>query len=283
MATIIPRKQGKGVSYQVKVRLQGFPTRSATFARKTDALRWASSAETHLREARHFSRDGAFQHTLSDLVTRYEREILPRNPKNAANLFRQLEWWRSQLGDLSLAAVTPAKIAGCRDRLLTVPTARGKRRSPSTVVRYLAALSHAFSIAMREWGWTDDNPLRKVSKPKEPRGRVRFLDDGERDGLLHACRASDNSLLYPIVVLAIAIGMRRGELMHLSWRQIDFTRNTITLHETKNGERRAVPLVGLARELLDDLHHNCVATPTWSFRAPQSRSRSTSQELGGPP
>lgn len=121
-------------------------------------------------------------------------------------------------------------------------------------MRYLAALSHAFSIAMREWGWTDDNPLRKVSKPKEPRGRVRFLDDGERDGLLHACRASDSSLLYPIVVLAIATGMRRGELMHLSWRQIDFTRNRITLHETKNGERHAVPLVGLARELIHELH-----------------------------
>jgi integrase len=85
---------------------------------------------------------------------------------------------------------------------------------------------------------------------------VRFLDDDERDGLLRACRASENSLLYPIVVLAIATGMRRGELMHLSWRQIDFTRNTITLHETKNGERHAVPLVGLARELLDDLHDN---------------------------
>jgi len=110
-------------------------------------------------------------------------------------------------------------------------------------VRYLAALSHAFSIAIREWGWTDDSPLRKVGKPKEPRGRVRFLDDRERECLLEACRASGSPLLYPIVVLAIATGMRRGELLHLRWDQVDFTRNIITLHETKNGERRAIPLV----------------------------------------
>ena len=35
------------------------------------------------------------------------------------------------------------------------------------------------SVAVKEWGWLDDSPMRKVSKPKEPRGRVRFLDDEE--------------------------------------------------------------------------------------------------------
>src|SRR6476620_10473300 len=111
---------------------------------------------------------------------RYQREVLPRVPKNAKNLRPQLDWWRSQLGDLNLAAVTPSKIAECRERLLTPPTARGKLRSPATAVRYLAVLSHAFSVALREWDWVNDNPLRKVIKPKEPRGRVRFLDDDER-------------------------------------------------------------------------------------------------------
>ncbi len=94
---------------------------------------------------------------------------------------------------------------------------------------------------MREWGWVTENPVRRINKPKEPRGRVRFLDDDERARLLQACRGSANPLLYPIVVLAIATGMRRGELLPLRWNQVDFTRNTITLHETKNGERRAIP------------------------------------------
>lgn len=42
MATIVSRKTRKGAFYQVKVRLKGFPTQCATFARKTDVARWAS-------------------------------------------------------------------------------------------------------------------------------------------------------------------------------------------------------------------------------------------------
>ena len=249
MPTISSRKTRSGTTYQVKVRLRGLPSRSATFVRKTDAARWASATETHLREARHFP-SGPEHHTLAELIERYQREILPLKPKNAHNLHAHLNWWKSQLGHCGLSELEPSQVAECRDRLLAVPTLRGKLRSPSTAVRYLAALSHAFSVAVREWGWVTDNPLRRVTKPKEPRGRVRFLDDSERERLLKACRASDNALLYPIVVLAIATGMRRGELLHLRWNQVDFTRNTITLHETKNGERRVIPLVGLARELL---------------------------------
>src|SRR5205807_3757080 len=98
MATIVLRKQGKGVTYQVKVRLKDFPSQSATFARKTDAARWASATETHLREARHFPSGDAAQHTLSELVARYQRDILPQKPKNAENQHSQLNWWNAQLG-----------------------------------------------------------------------------------------------------------------------------------------------------------------------------------------
>src|SRR5436190_1855063 len=135
--------------------------------------------------------------------------ILPRKPKNAENQRAQLDWWSAQLGEFKLEEIAPSKLAECRDRLLLTPTASGKPRSPATAVRYLAVLSHAFSIAMREWGWVDNNPLRKVSKPKEPRGRVRYLTEDERARLLAACRESGNRAMYTIVVLALTTGMRR--------------------------------------------------------------------------
>ena len=92
---------------------------------------------------------------------------------------------------------------------------KGTQRTPATVVRYMAALSHAFTIAVNEWGWIEDSPMRKVKKPKEARGRVRSLDDTERAKLLTACKASSNQYLYLCVVLALATGMRQGELMNL--------------------------------------------------------------------
>jgi integrase len=85
-----------------------------------------------------------------------------------------------------------------------------------------------------------------VSKPREPRGRVRFLSDEERYRLLGACRESLNPSLHTIVVLALSTGARRGELLSLCWPDVDLQRGTLTFHETKNRERRTVPLAGQA-------------------------------------
>ncbi|RLT90329.1 MULTISPECIES: tyrosine-type recombinase/integrase [unclassified Ketobacter] len=117
----------------------------------------------------------------------------------------------------------------------------------------MAALSHAFTIASNEWGWLEDNPLRKVRKPVEPRGRVRFLDEEERSKLLTACKQSDCESLYPVVVLALSTGMRQGEILSLEWPQVDLVRGYIYLSDTKNGERRTVPLVSHAKELILEL------------------------------
>lgn len=95
--------------------------------------------------------------------------------------------------------------------------------------------------------------MRKVTKPKEPRGRVRFLCDDERISLLKACKESSNEYLYPVVVLALSTGMRQGEIMNLRWEDIDLFKGRITLHETKNGDRRTVPLKGHALELMQKL------------------------------
>jgi integrase len=103
---------------------------------------------------------------------------------------------------------------------------------------------------VKEWGWVEGNPLTKVTKPKEPRGRVRFLDDDERERFLVACRESASPDLYPAVILALSTGARQQEVLGLRWPQVDLVRRVATLHETKNGERRVLPLAGPALELL---------------------------------
>lgn len=116
--------------------------------------------------------------------------------------------------------------------------------------RYLAALSHALTIAMKAWGWVHDSPMRKGSKLKEPRGRVRFLSNEERQRLLDSCKASRNPYLSTVVVLALPTGARKTELLSLTWRNVDLQRGTVTLHDTKNGERRALYLTGHALTLM---------------------------------
>jgi integrase len=239
------------LTHRAKVRLKGYPEQSATFQRLTDARRWVQSTEAAIREGRHFKTSEAKSHTLGDLVDRYIREVLPRKPKSVAKQAAQLAWWDDQVGQYTLADITPARIAACRDKLAAGISCRGRQRSPSTAVRYMAALSHAFSVAVREWGWLEDNPLRKVTKPKEPRGRVRYLADDERARLLEECRKSESPDLYCAVVLALSTGARRMEILGLRWGQVDFARRAITLLETKNGEIRSLPLVGHAFDLME--------------------------------
>ncbi|MDQ7075030.1 MAG: site-specific integrase [Gammaproteobacteria bacterium] len=256
MASIEKRTSKEGVvSYRVKVRLKGYPIQTASFERRTDAKKWAQQTEVAIREGRHFKTREAKRHTFNELVKRYIKEVVPRKPKAGAyDHSYQLRWWADQIGDCVLADVTAALLTETRDKLANIPTVNGQRAA-ATVNRYLASASHAFTVAVKEWGWLEDSPMRNVSKFKEPRGRVRYLSEEERPRFLAACRESSNPYLYPVVVLALSTGARKMEICSLSWAAIDLKRDApqIVLHETKNGERRVLPLTGHALELVRDL------------------------------
>lgn len=270
MASIEKRQLNpEEVSYRVKIRLKGTPTQTATFKRLTDAKRWAQQTEAAIREGRFFKVAEAKRHTLSEAIERYLKTVMPKKPKAAADQTLQLNWWKTALGQHSLAHLTPALIAEQRDLLASQTTVRKRLRTPATVNRYLAALSHLFTVAIKEWGWMEENPLAKISKLKEPRGRVRFLSDLERVRLLEACQKSANPYLYLIVILCLSTGARKMEILRLRWPDIDFHRKVITLHETKNGERRILPLVGRALETLKEHASKRTLEIDWVFPANQ--------------
>jgi integrase len=252
MGTILERKTSSGeVRYAAQVRLKGSKLQMATFNRKTDAKRWIQQTEAAIREGRHFRTAEAKRRTVAEMVDRYLQDVLPTKSAEAQRKqAAQLAWWRGAIGHLMLADATPRSLSAARDELARTPTSRGGQRSGATVVRYMAALSHVFTIAVREWEWLTVNPMQSVSRPKESRGRVRYLDEDERERLVAACRASKSQHLHSVVVLALSTGMRQGEILGLRWRDVDLERGRITLHETKNDERRVVPLVGPARDLL---------------------------------
>jgi integrase len=184
MASIKERKDKNGKThFQVQVRIKGTPPQYASFKRKTDADRWIQQTEAAIREGRHFKTTEAKKHTLGEMIDRYTRDVLPtKNKKSEKRQGAQLLWWKKQLGSYLLSDVTPAFIAEQRDVLLK-GIKRGKQRN-------MSALSHAFTIAVKEWGWIENSPTSKVTKPREPRGRVRFLDEEERQRLLEACKVS---------------------------------------------------------------------------------------------
>ena len=257
MATIEKRTTNSATSYRAKVRLKGYPTQSATFARLTDAKKWVQDTESAIREGRHFKTSESKKHTIKELVERYIKEILPQKPKSTIDQKTQLGWWKNSIGSFSLADVTPALIIEYRSKLALEKSERkGTKRSNATVNRYCSVLSHAFTIAVKEWNWMQENPMMKIKKLKEPRGRVRFLNDEERERLLEACQESSSPFLYILVVLGISTGARKMEIRSLEWKDVDLNRGMIILHDTKNGERRSLPLVGIAKDLMKAHYKN---------------------------
>lgn len=266
MATIRERIDSTGKkSYHVQIRIQGFPPQTQTFDSKTIAKQWAARVETELRAGRYMPHAEAQRHTVREMLEKYRDDVLtPLKPKEVRNQGPQLDWWISQLGAYSLADLTPSAIAKARDELSQAPFPdKGRKKSrddddpaqkketrtrkPATVVRYMALLSHAFNVAVKEWQWLPESPMAKVKKPKISNQRLRYLSEIEQDRLLAAASLSENRYLHTILITALSTGMRYSEIMNLRWgdvivdEQADF--GLVLLATTKNGEPRGVPLV----------------------------------------
>lgn len=255
MASIDQRKSKDGkIRYRCRVRVRGYPVQTESFDRKTDAVRWGRRIESDIVEGRFFGTNEGRKHTLGDAIERYRREVLIQKPKSAITQSQQLTFWSKQLGDYLVGDITGAQIIEVRQELLQTEFKTGQLYSPTTANKYMAVLSHLFSTACGQWQWLKINPMQHIKRLKEPRGRTRFLSKEELKRLLEACLSSKSEVIYPIVVLAVSTGMRKGEILGLTWGAVDFDHSQILLRDTKNGDQRTVPLAGDAMTLLKELH-----------------------------
>lgn len=251
VASIRAKRRADGtLTYHVQVRVKGSPPVTASFERKTAARRWGEETEAAIREHRYFKVFEARRHTAAEMIDRFMTEVVPNRPTQLRHLESHLPWWRTEIGAHLLSELTPSVLSSARDKLSSGITVRGTKRAPASVLRIMASLAAVLKVAQRDWQWIDSSPMAKISKPVASRGRVRFLSAGERTSLLTACAELGHPYLHTIVVIALSTGMRLGEIMGLRWELVD-VRDSLTighaqLLETKNGERRGVPIAGSA-------------------------------------
>lgn len=246
----IQEKVGKsGVKrFYVTIRLIGQPTRSGVFDRKTDAKIWAAQVESDIRRGRFLPKTAHSKHTLAESIDRYVEEVLPEKAKTTQESdHSRLDFWRRELGHVTLKHLNYEQL----EDIIPAIRASGRGNGDTSIRRHFAVLSHILSMTIR-WGWLAISPIPRVRLPQEPKGRVRFLDNEELSRLLEALYKGDNTALYAAVVLSLATGMRRGELLALTWDRVDLDRGHITLTNTKNGSTRGVPLTGEALMVLKD-------------------------------
>lgn len=244
MATF--RKTPSG-TWQAQVRRNGWPTATRTFRLKAEAQEWAAGVEHDMRRGSFVRRDQAEALTVAQALNRYLAEVTPTKKASTQKGQRsQAKRLIAFFGAYSLAATTADLVAQYRDNRL-----HKDGRAPNTVRVELALLSHLFETAIREWRvGLAANPVRAIRWPSPGSGRDRRLTPREERLLLEACDAYSNPMLGWMVRLAIATGMRAGEIQRITSTDVDLSRRIVRLRDTKNSEARTVPLSYAAATVL---------------------------------
>lgn len=245
--------------WQARITIKGFSSVAKTFTTKADAVAWAKITESEMIRGTFIPRTSA-NIPLKEALARYQTEVTAFKRGASIEALRIAQWKRSSLASRSLADLRPKDFADYRDRRLR------SGKAESTVRLELAIISHLFNIARKEWGCEGlANPVASIRMPIANNERNRVFRPGEEAALLEALTATtrpasghfpdgcQNQHLRPLVELAIATAMRRGELLGLRWENIDLDRRVARLPITKNGRARNVPLSSKAVAILQTL------------------------------
>jgi integrase len=235
-------------SWHYEVRLRGFNVRG-TCLTKTEAKAKRDQTRTDILRGAYLHTAEAQRALVGDLIDKFVEHCLHRYGSYKGKMKAHLDWWKQELGKIRLSNLTPARIIECQNKLHGGVTYRNTPRSGATVNRYCASLSSVFRHGVK-MGWMQSNPMIRVSKLKEGPSRNRFLSREEIDRLFIACENSPNPNLLPVVKIAALTGMRLGEIIGLNLGAIDFSRKIITLEQTKNGDKRLIPISPVLEEVL---------------------------------
>ncbi len=144
--------------------------------------------------------------------------------------------------------------------------------APASVAKEIRHLKRVFQLA-EDRGQLDSHPLRRLKQPKSPRRKVRVYSDGELSRLLRAAQqyeSTRSSVQWTLLIqVCFCTGMRRGELLNITWRDVDFANQSVDVApkkdrrdawewHIKDTDRRTLPLTD---ELLGLLAHHEACQP----------------------
>lgn len=234
--------RGGDISYKVQIRRKGHPSEARRFAALEDARKWQRAREREIDLGVYADRRKAAQHTVGDLVKRYRTEVTPtkRGEREETGRLRALEG--DPIARVNAADLQAHHLHDWMDRRVAADA------SGSTINREINIISHVLTKARKAWGIPVRNVVADIERPKSAPPRDRRISAAELDAI---CAASSSTMLPVVLRLAVATGMRRGELLGLQWEDVDLVGRMAQLRLTKNGDARRVPLSRDAVGLLE--------------------------------
>jgi integrase len=197
--------------------------------------------------------------TFKELAEKYRDQRLVAPSYRAGKKVKGLRDWKEQrrrldkltehFGKMPIRAITYASIERYRNELLDTPVVVKKKggavtrdRSIGDVHRMLSLLRTVLKFAVQS-EWLERNPFSKgeslISMSQEV-ARERVLSTDEQRRLLTACQTTRRRHVYPLILVALDSGCRRGELLKLTWADVDLDRGAlkvISMNAKTNRER----------------------------------------------
>jgi integrase len=144
-----------------------------------------------------------------------------------------------------------------------IQTKLSEGRAPKSVQNYVGLLHGIFVFGARR-GWCSANPAALAEKPRAQArdADIRYLEIEELEALMRAAANDQLGALEAVLYRTAAMtGMRRGELLALRWRDVDWAAGLVRVRRSyTRGEfstpksvrsSRAVPLADLLAAELD--------------------------------
>jgi integrase len=109
-----------------------------------------------------------------------------------------------------------------------------------TTTKKVKQLKRVFQLA-EDRGQLDRHPLRRLKPPKAPKRKIRVFTESECRNLCRAARQREENgspVKWELLIrMGLGTGMRCGELVNATWRDIDFANMTVDVSPKKDGER----------------------------------------------
>lgn len=236
-----------GTGYRVQLYVNG-QRESCVLKTRQEAAQWALQREAELSGRKLPDK------TFGDALDRYEREVAPTHKGAKWEIVRLKSLAKEPLARRKLAGLAGDAFAAWRD-------ARMKQRKPGTVAREMNLMRSVLESARRDWHWLRVNPMADVSWPTTPPGRRRRIAPEEVTAVAKAFGVAGRKLPADTAtqrtglafLFALETAMRAGEIVGLHWRDVRLVEQFVILPETKNGDRREVPLTKRAVAILKAL------------------------------
>jgi len=144
-----------------------------------------------------------------------------------------------------------------------------KSKSPQTVKHVLSLLERVVRHGVKR-GLCDHLPFF-IEKPRVNNITTEDLNPRQMAMLLKTIDEDTHPQAGPIMLMALFTGMRRGEMLKLKWKDVDFDRGFIRIMQPKGGIDQTIPLNNAARDLLKT-HHKTGSEYIFPGRAGNQRT-----------